>query len=80
MVRVSTGPVSSLGARLVRLREVGSSRNLTARQFTGRGGATSGSYPHGASTPTAARRDVGRQVAMSPSTNSVPITIMLEPA
>ncbi|WP_290719156.1 hypothetical protein, partial [Gordonia sp. UBA7599] len=55
--------------------------NLTAPAgFTGRGGATSGSYrTQGFDTNGPLGATSVAQVAMSPSTNSVPITIALEP-
>ena len=50
------------------------------RRFTGRGGATSGSYrTQGFDTNGPLGATSVAQVAMSPSTNSVPITIALEP-
>ena len=55
--------------------------NLTApASFTGRGGATSGYRVQGFDTDGPLGATSVAQVAMTPSTNSVPITLAIEPA
>jgi hypothetical protein len=71
----------STAAWIVRLC-AGGGVNLTAPAgFTDRGGATSGSYrTRGFDTAAPLGGTSVAQVAMAPSTNSVPITLALEPA